>query len=68
MSTRRIWSLLRALAADETANAMADYAIVLSTLSIIAIVAFNLFGKTSTNVVGNNQNNLSNSAAMSYQH
>ena len=68
MSTRRIWSLLRALAADETANAMADYAIVLSTLSIIAIVAFNLFGKTSTNVVGNNQINLSNSAAMSYQH
>ncbi len=68
MSTRRIWSLLRALAADETANAMADYAIVLSTLSIIAIVAFNLFGKTSTNVVGNNQSNLSNSAAMSYQH
>jgi hypothetical protein len=68
VSTRRIWSLLRALAADETANAMADYAIVLSTLSIIAIVAFNLFGKTSTNVVGNNQSNLSNSAAMSYQH
>jgi hypothetical protein len=47
---------------------MADYAIVLSTLSIIALLAFNAFGKTSTSVVANNQSNFSNSAAMSYQH
>jgi hypothetical protein len=59
---------VRSFAIDESANALADYAIVLSTLSIIAIIAFNLFGKTSTNVVGNNQSNFSNSAAMSYQH
>ncbi len=68
MSTRRIPSLLRTFAADESANALTDYAIVLSTLSIIAIVAFNYFGKTSTNVVSNDQSNFSNSAAMSYQH
>ncbi len=59
---------MRNFATDESANALADYAIVLSTLSIIAIVAFNLFGTTSSKVVANDQSNFSNSAAMSYQH
>jgi hypothetical protein len=68
VSTRRILSLLRSFAADESANALADYAIVLSSLCIITIIAFNLFGKTSSNVVANDQSNFSNSAAQSYQH
>jgi hypothetical protein len=68
VSTRPSRSLLRSFAVDESANALTDYAIVLSTLCIIAIVAFNFFGTTSTSVVGNNQSSFSNTAAMSYQH
>ncbi len=61
-------SRLLRLAADESANALPEYAIVLASLSIIAIIAFNLLGKTSTNVVTTNQNNFSNTATQSYQH
>ncbi len=53
---------------DESANALPEYAIILATLSIIAIVSFQLLGNTSTNVVTTNQNNFQNSATMSYQH
>jgi len=56
------------LAADDSANALPEYAIVLASLSIIAIIAFNLLGTTSTNVVTTNQNNFSNIATQSYQH
>jgi Flp pilus assembly pilin Flp len=61
-------SLLARLAADETGNALPEYAIVLTSLSIIAILAFNFLGATSTTVVTTNQNNFSGSATMSYQH
>ncbi len=61
-------SLLVRLAADETGNALPEYAIVLTSLSIIAILAFNFLGTTSTTVVTKNQNGFSGSATMSYQH
>jgi hypothetical protein len=68
VSIRRQASLLLDFASDESANALSDYAIVLSALSIIAIVAFNAFGATSSTVVTSRQTNFSNSASMSYQH
>jgi Flp pilus assembly pilin Flp len=65
---RGLGSLVARMCRDESANALPEYAIILATLSIIAIVSFQLLGNTSTNVVTTNQNNFINSATMSYQH
>jgi Flp pilus assembly pilin Flp len=61
-------ALVARMCRDESANALPEYAIILATLSIIAIVSFQLLGNTSTNVVTTNQNNFENVATMSYQH
>ena len=67
-SAAALRSIVTRMCADESASALPEYAIILATLSIIAIVSFQLIGNTSTNVVTTNQNNFQNSATMSYQH
>ena len=54
------------LAADETANALPEYAIVMAAVTIISMLAFESLAGTSSNVVVTNQNNLSATGSQSY--
>jgi Flp pilus assembly pilin Flp len=57
---------LRRLARDESANALPEYAIVMTAVTVITYLAFLSLANTSSNAVVTNQNNLSASGAASY--
>jgi len=52
--------------ADESGNALPEYAIVLSAVTILSYLAFLSLSSTSANAVTTNQNNLSGTATANF--
>ncbi len=60
--SRAFFSAFLELAADESGAALVEYALVLATLTISTIVAFELVTSTADSNISGNQQNLTNSA------